>query len=124
MIIFMISYQGILINVIITSTTFPVDCYGNMRCSFSRVQKVIESCLIKWRRHLYGPPLHKTALLAVEDINCAICDDSGCNEPSELLRQWIDMGGWYDLDDLSFSRVISSLYLNLKYLSPYVHIVV
>lgn len=85
------------------------------------MQRVIEASLIKWKRSLYGPPLGKAALLVVEDINCAACDDSGCNMASELLRQWIDMGGWYDLDDLNFSKVLSFFILYFKEVGDSLH---
>jgi dynein heavy chain len=56
---------------------------------------------------LYGPPVGKTLIYFIDDLNMPIVDVYFTQQPIALARQLIDYGTMYDRNDLSIQQRVT-----------------
>jgi len=86
--------------------------YASMLLSFSAqtsanmTQDIIDGKMDKRKRGVYGPPVGKRLVIFVDDLNMPQVETYGAQPPIELLRQWMDHGGWYDRKELALRHLV------------------
>ena len=94
------------------------DMYSYVKMSMTAqttanfTQEIIEKKLQKSYRK-FSPHQGKKGVIFVDDLNMPQKEKYGAQPPIELLRQWMDFGGWYDLlsDTKDFVNVIDISFL-------------
>ncbi|GBG90983.1 hypothetical protein CBR_g51641 [Chara braunii] len=86
--------------------------YTNVCSTFSaqtdanQIQDIIDSKMDKRKKGVYGPPFGTCCVIFIDDVNMPAPDAYGSQPPVELLRQWMDHGGWYDREENAFRHLV------------------
>ncbi|KAJ6638438.1 Dynein axonemal heavy chain 6, partial [Pseudolycoriella hygida] len=83
----------------------PVFMSFSAQTSSSITQEMIESRLEKREKKVRGPPIGKTMVFFIDDVNMPKLDTYGSVPAIELLRQLCDCKGFYDRDKLFWKGI-------------------
>lgn len=97
----------------------PKESFSTNMIQFSaqttsgHLQKLLDSSCEKRRKGFYGPPINKRLMAFIDDANLPQLEEYGAQPPIELLRQFLDHGGWYNhsKDGIEFRHVMDTLLL-------------
>ncbi|KAG5499406.1 hypothetical protein JIQ42_04223 [Leishmania sp. Namibia] len=97
----------------------PKDGYSinliqfSAQTSASHLQRLIDSNCERRRKGYYGPPINRKMVIFIDDANLPQLEEYGAQPPIELLRQYLDHGGWYQLskDGVEFRHLVDALLL-------------
>ncbi|KAJ3347122.1 Dynein heavy chain 6, axonemal [Entophlyctis luteolus] len=84
----------------------PVTLNFSAQTNSEQTQQMMELKLEKKRKNISGAPTGLSKIvLFVDDLNMPKLDTYGSQPPIELLRQYIDFGGFYDREKLTWKVV-------------------
>ena len=99
--------KKLLLNQLDQSAFIPTITVFSANTSCVNAQDVLESKLEKQKRRkgVYGPVVGFTNIIFIDDLNMPSKEKYGAQPPLELIRQWLDYGGWYDRKSLEFKTI-------------------
>ncbi|KAJ3068328.1 Dynein heavy chain 6, axonemal [Podochytrium sp. JEL0797] len=83
----------------------PIPLNFSAQTSSEQTQQIMELKLEKKRKYNGAPSGFNKIVLFVDDLNMPKLDTYGSQPPIELLRQYIDFGGFYDREKLVWKAV-------------------
>jgi len=71
-----------------------------------QTQALIDDKLDRRRRGVFGPSGGKQMVVFVDDLNMPLREKYFAQPPIELLRQYLDQGGWYNIAEFQFHTLV------------------
>lgn len=69
------------------------------------IYQIIEDKLEQKKPSVLGAPVGKKVVIYIDDVNMPKQDEYGAQPPIELLRQYLDYGGFYDRKELFWKEI-------------------
>nr|XP_028577583.1 dynein heavy chain 14, axonemal [Podarcis muralis] len=88
-----------------TSGTIISTLQLSAHTSAAQTKALILQKLILKSKDILGAPQFKQVLLFIDDLNTPIAEEYGSQPPLELIRQFLDLGGFYDTEQLTWKNV-------------------
>uniref|UniRef100_A0A7S3YCK6 Uncharacterized protein n=1 Tax=Lotharella globosa TaxID=91324 RepID=A0A7S3YCK6_9EUKA len=76
------------------------------------LKDILESAIQKRQGRTFGPPVPKRLVYYVDDINMQKVDTYDTQSTSELIRQHMDYGVWYDTKALDQKTIVDTQYVS------------
>ncbi|OQS01914.1 dynein heavy chain [Thraustotheca clavata] len=73
------------------------------------LQSELETYIEKRSGRIYGPPRQSQLVYFLDDLNMPMVEVYGTQTPLELLRQYMDYGGWYDRSEVGCKKTIQDV---------------
>jgi dynein heavy chain len=86
----------------------PINVNFSAQTNSLITQAMIEAKMEKKRKTLLGAPVNRKMVIFVDDVNMPTVEEYGAQPPIELLRQFLDMSGFYDRDKLFWKDILDT----------------
>jgi dynein heavy chain len=83
----------------------------SFQISANQAQDIIDFKLLRRGHEQYGPLPGKRFVIFVDDLNSPTTDSYGAQPAIELLRQFMDYGGWYDRKTNQMKHIIDTQFV-------------
>jgi dynein heavy chain len=103
-----ITVNKFMMNELDPSAYIPISFTFSSRTNANQTQDIIDPKFERRQKGVFGPLDRKKAIVFFADTNMPAKEVYGAQPSIELLRQWIDHGGWYDRKLLEFHRLVDS----------------
>jgi dynein heavy chain, axonemal len=87
----------------------PITLTFSAQTSANQTQDIIDGKMEKRQRGTFGPPAGNVFVIFVDDLNMPQKEVYGAQPPIEILRQWVDYGGWYDRKERVFKKIVDTV---------------
>ena len=89
----------------------PLFLTFSAQTSANQTQDILDGKMDKRRKGFFGPPAGKRYTIFVDDMNMPLREVYFAQPPIEILRQWMDHGGWYNRQLHQFSHIIDVMFV-------------
>jgi len=89
----------------------PLFLTFSAQTSANQTQDILDGKMDKRRKGYFGPPAGKRYAIFVDDMNMPLREVYFAQPPIEILRQWMDHGGWYNRQLYQFSNIIDVMFI-------------
>ncbi|XP_028903273.1 dynein heavy chain 14, axonemal isoform X3 [Ornithorhynchus anatinus] len=86
-------------GVIVTTVQF------GSQTTAAKTQASILKNLIRKSKDTHGAPKNKKVIVFIDDLNMPIPERYGAQPPLELIRQFLDLGGFYNTEQLAWKNI-------------------
>lgn len=85
----------------------PIFINFSAQTKANQIQDILDAKFDKKRKGVVGPPTGRKYTIFIDDVNMPAKERLiGAQPPIELIRQWLDHGGWYDRKLLEFKKIV------------------
>ncbi|CAE8610871.1 unnamed protein product [Polarella glacialis] len=106
------SYVSLWLQKDAPESILPLFINFSAQTHVNQFQDLLDSKFEKRRRGVYGPPAGKKNVIFVDDLNMPKKEYYGAQPPIELIRQWMDYGGWYNRKELKVQDIIDIVHIS------------
>jgi len=92
----------------------PLNITFSAATTANQTEDMLFGPMVKRRQRVFGPTLGKRFVIFVDDMNMPKREKYGAQPPIELLRQWMDYGGWYDRRSLQFVEIVDVSFIGAQ----------
>ncbi|XP_072503821.1 dynein axonemal heavy chain 14 [Notamacropus eugenii] len=71
----------------------------------SKTQELILKKLIRKGKNVHGAPKHSRVIVFIDDLNSPVPEEYGAQPPLELIRQLLDLEGFYNTEQLAWKNI-------------------
>ena len=89
----------------------PVFMTFSAQTSANQTQDILDGKMDKRRKGYFGPPVGQRYAIFVDDMNMPKREVYFAQPPIEILRQWMDHGGWYNRQLHQFANIVDVMFI-------------